>query len=317
MPSAVSKKSRTSSGSAGLGLRVRLRRLSPSELPQHPELAAYQTYHRADPKSFAREVLNEAESFATDYWSKKFKVKSSKKSSPPSTAPVELLIHDVHVDDMPEEVRGGAISGIAETWFARSSIHENKAKKGTAEWAEFERYLLDDHSEHEKDYTPAVYDAHKVLDWGSTGLQGIEGWEKVEMSIFEMCHSMPPPLSNRTFSVIVVKARSTRSPVSFITAQIPVDISQTQVALYSNGRHEEEGRGEQKKPVTPGIYVSVERCELIDDGSKVKWQMTTASDAKGVLPMAIQKLGVPGAVVKDVGLFTEWVDLKREGMTWT
>ena len=34
--------------------------------------------------------------------------------------------------------------------------------------------------------------------------------------------------------------------------------------------------------------------------------MATASDAKGYLPMWTQKLGVPGAVVKDVGLFMKW-----------
>ena len=41
--------------------------------------------------------------------------------------------------------------------------------------------------------------------------------------------------------------------------------------------------------------------------------MTTASDAKGWLPMWVQKLGVPGAVVKDVGLFMKWVVGLRRG----
>ncbi|PSK57932.1 hypothetical protein B9Z65_9134 [Elsinoe australis] len=319
MHSTDSKRSSSMNGiSAQLGLRVRLRRLKPNELPHHPELASLQSFSKpCDPKTFARDVLAEAEIFTTEYWPKKFKVKSSSKSSPPAKAPVELSGHEVDVNEMPDGVRGGAISGTAETWFARSSVHENKAERGTAEWSEFEKYLLDDHSEHEKEYTPAVYDAHKVLGWGSTNLEGITGWEKVEMAIFEMCHSLPTPLNNRVFSVLVVKARSTSSQPSFLTVQIPVDLSQVPVALYSNGRHKEEGKFDQRKQVTPGIYVSVERAELIDDGSKVKWQMTTASDAKGVLPLWAQKLGVPGAVVKDVGLFMDWVDLKREGMTWT
>ncbi|KAF2221445.1 hypothetical protein BDZ85DRAFT_17151 [Elsinoe ampelina] len=301
-----------------LGLRLRLRRLSPYELPQHADLAEHQGKTKpADPRTFAREVLDEAEGFATVYWPKNFKVKSSSKSSPPSKANVELVAYDIDVDDMPPEVRGGAISGVAESWFGRSSVHENKAERGSADWSEFETFLLDDHSEHEKDYTPAVYDAHKVMDWGRTALEGIDGWEKVEMAVFEMCHSLPSPLNNRVFSVLVVKGRSTRSPLSFVTAQIPVDISRVPVALYSTGRNREEGKGEQKKVVTPGIYVSVERAELLDDGSKVKWQMATASDAKGVLPMWAQKLGVPGAVVKDVGLFMDWVSLRRENLTWT
>lgn len=39
----------------------------------------------------------------------------------------------------------------------------------------------------------------------------------------------------------------------------------------------------------------------------IEWIMATASDAKGWLPMWAQKLGVPGAIVKDVGLFVKWV----------
>jgi len=41
--------------------------------------------------------------------------------------------------------------------------------------------------------------------------------------------------------------------------------------------------------------------------------MATASDAKGNLPMAVQKMGVPGAVVKDVGFFMKWVGERRRG----
>ncbi len=43
----------------------------------------------------------------------------------------------------------------------------------------------------------------------------------------------------------------------------------------------------------------------------IEWIMATASDAKGWLPMWTQKLGVPSAVVKDVGLFIKWVAQHR------
>lgn len=39
----------------------------------------------------------------------------------------------------------------------------------------------------------------------------------------------------------------------------------------------------------------------------IEWVMATASDAKGWLPMWAQKLGVPSAVVKDVGLVIGWL----------
>ena len=39
--------------------------------------------------------------------------------------------------------------------------------------------------------------------------------------------------------------------------------------------------------------------------------MATASDAKGNLPMFAQKMGVPGAVLKDVGYFVGWCAKQR------
>ena len=75
---------------------------------------------------------------------------------------------------------------------------------------------------------------------------------------------------------------------------------------------------QQKQKVVIGQYVSVERCRVLKtaDGENGKvgdvvWDMATASDAKGWLPMAVQKLGVPGAVVKDVGFFMKWIHERR------
>jgi len=44
----------------------------------------------------------------------------------------------------------------------------------------------------------------------------------------------------------------------------------------------------------------------------VLWEMGTASDAKGWLPMSIQKMALPGAIVKDVGWFIGWNAKRRE-----
>lgn len=53
------------------------------------------------------------------------------------------------------------------------------------------------------------------------------------------------------------------------------------------------------------VYTSIERG-ILRDSKEIEWIMATASDAKGVLPMWAQKLGVPGAVVNDVGFFMKW-----------
>lgn len=46
----------------------------------------------------------------------------------------------------------------------------------------------------------------------------------------------------------------------------------------------------------------------------IEWTMATASDAKGWLPMWAQKLGVPSAIVKDVGYFIRWAHKKRPNL---
>lgn len=115
---------------------------------------------------------------------------------------------------------------------------------------------------------------------------------------------------------MIVKGRNGGPGSDFITAQIPVDLTKVPQALYANGRNRSDGKtAQQKKETTAGMYVSVERAEQLDDGAKVKWQMATASDAKGNLPMWMQKMGVPGAVVHDVGLFMDWVAKRRGGST--
>lgn len=301
-----------------LGPLVRLHPIAASKLPAHPDLTPYQTStdQLPDLSSFVSSVLAEAATFVTGYVPTAFEIKSASKKSPPSHATIQLLEHHLPASALPVEVRpqGGPV--IAENWFARSSLHEDRQEAGTGTWEEFEGALLDNHSQHEMDYTPDVFDAHRVLTWDDelSKLEGkVESWEKVGMSIYEMAHKIPPPLTNRVFPVVIITAKNTsKSPHSFIVVQIPVDISNVPSALYANGRHKTEGdTAQKKKDVTMGVYVSVERCEHEENGH-VKWMMATASDAKGVLPMWMQKMGVPAAVVKDVGLLVDWLDKRRK-----
>ena len=46
---------------------------------------------------------------------------------------------------------------------------------------------------------------------------------------------------------------------------------------------------------------------------QIEWLMATASDAGGWLPMWMQRLGTPGAIVKDVGLFMKYIKKERDG----
>ncbi|KAH9819361.1 Protein of unknown function (DUF3074) [Teratosphaeria destructans] len=273
---------------------ISMRALPPHHLPSHPSLRTHQpstTTPSPTLLTFLTSVLTEAESFLTTYLPTHFHPKGTK-TSPPAHAPVHVLAHD----------RPGSSSSAAEAWFARTSVHENAAEEGTASWEEFDGALRVDHSQHEKDYTPDVQDAHQVLAWDISDDTTIaDTWRDVTMHMMEMRHKIPPPLSRRVFSVLVITARSiSTSAPSFLVVQIPVDLTGVSGSKFWGD-----------KKVVQGVYCSIERAELVEAGRKVRWQMATASDAKGVLPMVVQKMAVPGAVVKDVGLVVGWVGGRR------
>jgi len=233
----------------------------------------------------------------TGYLPRNFKVKSSSKSSPPAAASVELLTREISAADLPK-------GNPDEAWFARTSLHENVAKEGTARWEEFDQGLRADHSQHEMEYTPDVQDAHMVLNWDGE-LESVErtvgGWTDVSMSVVEMVHHIPPPLNDRVFPELVITAKKAQE---LLVVQIPVDTKGMPGTAYNSNQH---------RKLQDGMYCSIERAEVLDGKAKVKWQMATASDARGILPMWVQKMGVGPAVVKDVGLFISWTAKRRKG----
>jgi hypothetical protein len=162
------------------GQLVRLRLLNPSQLPAHPDLAALQIAASALPDldTFITNILTEASTFMTDYLPQNFSIKDRSKTSPPAKATVQLLSHEI-----PAHLLGP--NAHDEAWFARTSLHENKKELGTASWDEFEAGLLDDHSLHESQYTPDVFDAYKVLSWDPKLAEKqakVGSWEKVGLN---------------------------------------------------------------------------------------------------------------------------------------
>lgn len=200
----------------------------------------------------------------------------------------------------------GAAYGKPEAWFARVSKHEAVKEKGSADFREFDFGLREEHSAHEREYTPDVFDAFCVVDYGA--VNGVVGWEDVEVRVVEMCHHIPFPLLNRIFAVVVVTGRKAEG---LIVVQIPVDLRKVAAARYSNGKNTKDKslQGRQTKGVVVGEYVSIERCTV--EGPEVIWEMATASDAKGWLPMALQKPALPGKITLDVGLFMGWIEEQR------
>lgn len=131
-----------------------------------------------------------------------------------------------------------------------------------------------------------------------------------------MLHQMPAPLKPRAFTILTISGVPGSSPSGsaepnsqrpFLTLTLPLNISNPEpsskitTAKYS-----------MSSSVVHGAYVSIEHVYLSEKGDIV-WDMVTASNAKGNLPMGVQKLGISGAIVKDVGLFLGWVDRRRKG----
>ena len=342
-----------------LGNLVRLTPLQPSELPAHPDLPDVpdsSSSSRPQLLTFLRAILEEGVQFSNSFHEPSIFNKSSTKSSAPSTSSVDVLIRNVspsEVDQIAWEGDSVAVprkskapGGQGEYWVARRSYHEDKKASGTAEWKEFEFGLRDDHTKHEEDFTPTLYDAFHVLDWNAE-IKGLEkdipGFDTITMSIHEMCHTLQAPLKPRCFPILVVTANvradtttgSSSATDGFISVTVPVVLSAstTPTSFYSSGRnltsnasateptsnsHKTE-KLKKSKPVF-GVYTAIERVKKLSsvdsttehEGRKgkegqIEWIMATSSDAKGNVPMALQKMGIPGAIVKDVGLFLSWI----------
>ncbi|KAL8694162.1 MAG: hypothetical protein Q9218_001159 [Villophora microphyllina] len=122
---------------------------------------------------FVKAVLDEAVTFMDDIVPNRFR-ETSEKSSPPAGSKVQVYKHEIPGQLLSEInwERGQMprnpppdIGKTGEVWFARASKHPDKQEKGTATFSEFEFGLRDNHSEHEAEYTPDVFDARLVLDW--------------------------------------------------------------------------------------------------------------------------------------------------------
>ena len=328
-----SSSSKASPSPSSLSNLVRLAPLQVGDLPSHPDLPE----SSADLLPFLTTLLDDgAALLSRSNFTDTFKHHSSKASAP-SASRVEVLTHTVPASSIAQVPWSGAVVSRgtpsrveAEHWFARRSVHQDVSSKsdetpGHASWDEFVYGLRDEHSRHEMDFTPTLYDARPVVDWNGqirkveaerTGRGGLKGYTSVTMGVYEMCHAIPPPLMPRCFCVLVATASCGED--EFVAVTVPVDLgSDAQgpkktaappLGFYSSGRNVKDGKDEQtKKRVCMGAYTAVEVVRRDRERREVEWIMATSSDAKGNLPMFVQKLSLPGAIAKDVGFFLKWI----------
>jgi hypothetical protein len=224
---------------APLGNLVRLLPLHINELPAHPALDSLLQHatsnddsnghtnshtngttpsqagkiastERPNLISFMEEVLDQATIFVDDTLPATFK-KCGLKTSKPSTGKVELLKRMVSPAEVkavpwinssiPRNWSANGNKKPGEAWFARRSRHANHSSGGTADLDEFDYGLRCNHSKHEQEYTPDVFDSYKVFDW-SEQIQtaigkgpGIDNYREVDMSS-KYRYYFPLPLTN-------------------------------------------------------------------------------------------------------------------------
>ena len=203
---------------APLGNLVRLLPLHINELPAHPSLESLLPNHtsnsnsarsspsqagKVDPHerpnliSFMEEILDQAAIFVDDTLPATFK-EGGLKESKPSSAKVQLMkrmISPAEIKEIPwinasipRNWSANRAGKSGEAWFARRSRHANHSSEGTADLDEFDYGLRHNHSEHERDYTPDVFDSYKVLGWSEqieTAIangSGIDNYREFNMS---------------------------------------------------------------------------------------------------------------------------------------
>ena len=318
-----------------LGNLLRLTPLQHDNLPAHSSLP--NTTQRPDLLPFILTMLAQGSAFLSkDTFPAHFAVHSTKTSKDASeNVPVEVHKLDVPASALqsidweggsPIKRRKPTENLSTEYWFTRHSRHANilstepeALKVGGASWKEFVFGLRDHHSKHEEDFTPTLYDAKTLIDWDEE-VKALEAegklvdsttgqrYTRVSFYAAEMCHAIPAPLQPRCFPVLVCTA--SLSETSFIVVTIPVDLG-PELGYYSAGKNSSSETDSQKKKRTVvGLYTAVETVYLekgAEGKEMIDWTMATASDTRGNLPMFALKMGLPGAVVKDVGLFLRWI----------
>ncbi|KAF2658269.1 hypothetical protein K491DRAFT_624954 [Lophiostoma macrostomum CBS 122681] len=123
-----------------------------------------------------------------------------------------------------------------------------------------------------------------------------------------MYHGIPAPLNDRVFSVLLVSGVLAKTAEGgreeSLVLQIPVDL-----ASFPEDAITSQNEAKVGKSLVQGEYASVEKVVRV--GEESQWVMATASNAKGVLPMWVQKKAVPGEIVKDVEYVYGFIEKHR------
>jgi hypothetical protein len=219
-----------------------------------------------------------------------------------------------------------------ENWASRTSVH-NPNHAARASFNDFQEALKKDHSKHERLFTDTIFDCNQLLAWSAEELdKAADGlaFTDLTMEVNEIYHSLPWPFNDRVFTVLVLTARQIGKE-QFYIIEVPVKpglplqsserkshfVERCGISRYDSQHPTGDQKRKQGKRLVHGVYCSVNRVTEVEhlpyyriqpgDSKPVRWQMATASDAKGLIPMWIQKIEVPKKIAKDVPYFLDWI----------
>ncbi|KLJ09827.1 hypothetical protein EMPG_14744 [Blastomyces silverae] len=301
--------------------------LPPSEIPAH-ESIPYPFPPSSDggnPDSrpplplFLQAALTQAREFlTTTVPGNPFTAHRKLRDSPPSSAQVQVSSGTIKYTQLTS--KSPAAADKADKWFARRTVHDNRAAKGTASFQEFVQGLKDDHLRNEMEYEPNITAVEDIAKWDCSGVDVEGGWSGVGASLSLVTHTFQPAnlISPRVFLAMVITAftppesSETQQPSGFINIQLPIHFSAIPPSLPL------------PKDAVRGKYVSVERVRILPDADadadagdsaaapgKIEWVMATSSKAGGWIPEFLQHSALPDAIARDVGLFLKWADERR------
>ncbi|EQL34898.1 hypothetical protein BDFG_03339 [Blastomyces dermatitidis ATCC 26199] len=302
---------------------LHLTSLPPSEIPAHesipypfpPSEDGGNPDSRPPLPLFLQAALTQALEFlTTTVPGKSFTTNPKLRASPPSSAQVQVSSGSIKYT--PLTSKSLAAADKEDKWFARRTVLDNCAAKGTASFQEFVQGLKDDHLLNEMEYEPNITALEDIAKWDCSGVEVEGGWSGVEASLSLVTHTFQPAnlISPRVFLAMVITAftppessisASTTQPSGFINIQLPIHFSAIPPSLSL------------PKDAVRGKYVSVELVRILPDTKdsaapgKIEWVMATSSKARGWIPEFLQHSAIPDAIARDVGLFLKWADEQR------
>ncbi|KAM5355977.1 hypothetical protein ACJ41O_002623 [Fusarium nematophilum] len=292
------------------GPLVRLWGIHPSKLPpvgaQTEDLKALLASIAVEALPFISSVPSEAppsvEPIADLHQPRELWKPKSVKTFQGSTATVHLFERSVDAETLTTVAQSHPTLAVGriqpEAWALRRSTHLGNREPGTAAWDEFVRCFKEEHAKAEKAFTPSVVSTSRLQEWDCAGIETeVDGttWTDWTLRREEAVHQLPGPLSRRLFPVLQATAAA-QGRREFLVVQIAIQ--------ENDGEATHEG-------AIRAAYTSIERIRELE-GGRIEWVMGTTSDAKGLVPMWVQRMALAGEIAKDVGMFLRWVAEERE-----